>query len=346
MLRQVRAGVATLVLSCAGALLGCSDEPGAAEDSSSSGDDTTGAGATGSGGSAAQGGGGPGGAGQGGAGGEGATGCEPTPGDSHYQANCDEVELAVMATSGSEAALRVSGRIHGGATAEACFKVAEIDLLRGDDTVAQSLDGAASLPGSERGLWATAPVASEISSACDGDEGRVEPYGVVVRGTTDGGTFEARCGKADSGSSWPPDVLLTCHQGLETPPPYWTTAQVMVTGSFASANMYTGFDAPPTVVSVGGDVRILPASWMGPPLAPFDTSGWDASPQPQPQGGVQVSFLMSDDPFGEEVCPVPMDIGPDYVPPPIFLARVAGQTDVGPFSSEVYIRGCQRIVTQ
>jgi hypothetical protein len=340
----MRAGVASLALSCAGAALGCSDEPGAAEDSSSSAEDTAAAGAAGGNGTRADGG-GPGGSTHGGSG-AGGGGCLPAPGDSHYQASCDEVELAVMGGAGSVAALRVAGRISGGAADEACFRVAEIDLLRGDGTVAQTLDGQASLLASARGFWGAAPSEPEVASACDGDEGRVEPYGIVVRGTTDGGTFEARCGKADSGSSWPPDVLRTCHQGLETPPPYSTTAQVMVTGAYASASMYTAFDAPPTVVEVDGDVRILPASWMGPPLTPFDTSGWDATPQAQFQGGVQVSFSMADDPFGEEICPVPADMpGPDSALP-IFVARVAGQTEIGPFVSEVYIRGCQRIVTQ
>jgi hypothetical protein len=160
------------------------------------------------------------------------------------------------------------------------------------------------------------------------------------------GTFEARCGKTDFGSSWPPDVVLTCHQGIAAPPRTWATAQVTV-GQATAASMYATFPAPPTITSVSSEVHILPSSWTGPPLVPFDTTGWDATPQVQQDGTVYVDFWQLADPFGEEICPLVEEM-PDPLdePPPVFLARVSGDTDAGPFVSEIYTRGCMRVIMQ
>jgi len=172
----------------------------------------------------------------------------------------------------------------------------------------------------------------------------VEAFGVIARGEMDGGTFEAKCGKAELGSAWPPRVMLTCHEGLETPPS-GSYANVAENGALVSATFSTQFHEPPTVESIEGDIRILPASWMGPSVDAFDTTGWSVSMSPNQPNVVGASFEVLDDPFGPELCPVPIDNPmPGDEPPPILLARVKGQTDGGPFSSEVFLRACMRIV--
>jgi hypothetical protein len=75
-------------------------------------------------------------------------------------------------------------------------------------------------------------------------------------------------------------------------------------GQATAASMYATFPAPPTITSVSSEVHILPSSWTGPPLVPFDTTGWDATPQVQQDGTVYVDFWQLADPFGEEICPL------------------------------------------
>ncbi|MFO0569748.1 MAG: hypothetical protein U0263_29125 [Polyangiaceae bacterium] len=312
-----------------------------------------GAGAAATGGSAGAS--GVGGGGAGGVGGSSGTGgassCAPTAGQNDVQVSCDEVTLAVLQQNGSPAAVRVSGRLV--AADGVCLLPESVQLVRGDTSVLQTLPAT----GKSQEPWANValaegPADAELAKLCENEKERIEPYGIIVKGKADGGSFQAKCGKGvELGSSWPPRVMLTCHSGLANPSAFGN-AMVQPMGPFVSTQLMGAFPhaAGPGISSVSSNVRVVPFTAPfggGPPLAPVDTSGWNVylSESTIPATGelaTNLSALNDQDVLGE-ICPVaaPLDAALP-TPPPIFFAQLTGQGPSGSFASELVVRLCTR----
>ena len=218
----VRWGQATLLV----AALGCD---GNSDSTTGTGGGTTGSAGAGTGASSA-GGSGAGGAATGGAttsgpggGGSGGGGepCEPTAGNEVFSGYCDDVRVALIEGAG-QPRVQVAARMNAGAIG--CAIVDSVILGDDENNAIQTLTTAIELDDSGVQVHVADAVAnSELVTSCavppgDNGAGRVEAFGFIARGRVDGGTFEARCGRADSGSSWPPDVVLTCHDNIENQP--------------------------------------------------------------------------------------------------------------------------------
>jgi len=278
--------------------------------------------------------------------------CVPAAGDEIIQAHCDEVEIAVLA-GGGPTRVQVRGRLSFGLGDGTCARADSVDVLRGQELV-QILDGAPGALGLDltSGRLAEGEADAALSVRCGTDEDWADRFGLVVRGRVDGGTYEARCGSADSGSGWPPRVLLTCHEGLAEPP---GRGNAMVTGGdgFTWTDLYAYFPHPDgqAITAVGDAIRILPSfepwGFGGATTEPFDTQGWTAwvGETDIPGTGIttQASLHADGDPLGLAVCPLtPPEPDPQAPLPPVFLARVTGTTEIGPFSSELYVSLCTR----
>lgn len=280
----------------------------------------------------------------------GSSACEPTGGSAMVAMNCDEMIVAVLAQSSGPTRVHVSGRLFG-PTMDACARIDSVELVEGGRTV-ETITASRTVRTYATGVWAVADATTDISAPCSGDTGRFDTLGLRVRGTTDGGTFEALCGTLDSGSSWPPRVVRTCHSGIDAPP-FGGNALVMPLGPSTSTDLYGAFPHPDgtMLLTAATDVRVIPLAYTGfgggPPLMPRDTTGWMAFANEMGDGYggsfSQVSVFNDADPLGTELCPAGVVMpGPDFMPPPVFLGRISGTTSRGAFTSEIYFRMCTR----
>ncbi|MCC6898346.1 MAG: hypothetical protein IT377_05190 [Polyangiaceae bacterium] len=316
----------------------------------SAGSGTGGSAGSASGGSAGS---GTGGAGTGGSatGGAGGASCTPTGGSGTVKVSCDDVSLAVLEMAGKPASLRVAGRLV--AANGTCLLPESVELVRPDKSTAHKLTAIGkALKAWDSVAWASGDATSEISGRCKDELDRIEPYGIIVKGKADGGTFEAKCGTGvEGGSSWPPRVMLTCHSGL-TDPPAFGNAMVQPMGPIVSTQLMGQLPHPagPGVTSVASDIRIVPFQSSfggGAPVPPFSTSGWKTSVSETTipaTGQISTSLnAFSDKDVLGAACPLPspMDAMPP-TPPPIFFARLSGQGPSGAFTGELVVRMCTR----
>ncbi|MBK8996460.1 MAG: hypothetical protein IPM35_12025 [Myxococcales bacterium] len=334
----------------------------ACSSSGSSGAGSGGAGSAGLGGTSSGGGGQSGGssgsggsAGSSGSGGNAGSGgtasCTPSGGNATLDVYCDGVTLAVLETSGKPAGLRVAGRLV--ASDGTCLKPESVELVRPDKSVAQKLTASGDALTSWNNVhWASADAAAEISARCKDELDRIEPYGIIVKGLSDGGKFEAKCGTGvEMGSSWPPRVMLTCHSGL-TRPPAFGNAMVQPMGPITSTTLYGQFphEPGPGVTSVDPSIRIVPFASPfggGTPVAPFDTTGWTVNLS---ESNIPVTAELStslnafsDKDLLGDACPLPAPMDAALpTPPPFFFARLTGQGPLGAFSGELVVSMCTR----
>ncbi len=286
--------------------------------------------------------------------------CAPTPGTEMVSASCDLVEVAVLTHDDAASEVVVSGRVSLFGGSSGCAAIDAIDLVEGAaaSPVVQHFDGGASIPldSGARWLGRAAPTAA-LTDVCATDDParRFESFGVVIRGRVDGGTFEATCARADSGSHWPPALRVTCHHGVAAPP---SEAYTMVSlGSFMgmpfSSTMLgtaVAHEAGAALTSVDPTIHVIPQRSFfdpGPPLAPHDTTGWmgSANESGETPPRSQLQAFSTEDTLGLELCPPPMDPGPGYVPPPVFLARLTGQGQRGAYATEVFVGACHTTTT-
>lgn len=280
--------------------------------------------------------------GDGGAGGGSAAACTPTAGSKAIDAYCDQIKIAVLEHDGKKAGVAIRGRLS--TTAGACLRVDTVDVVRADASVIQSFTvSGVALKSDDDAPWVTGDAAPELAQPCSSDTPRAEAFSVIVKGATDGGTFTGTCGSISGGSSWPPRVLLTCHENLDEPPRSGNAfIQSSIMGSTLTQMSIT-FPESAKITAVDPAVRILPAVWMGAPISPFDTAGWMSSTSTA-NGLDNVYLSQSADPLGTELCPVqPTMPDPMMKPPPIFLARIKGQAAGAAFSSEVFMSFCTRM---
>lgn len=284
--------------------------------------------------------------------------CMPSAGSATVTTGCDLLQLAVIAHDGAPSELVLTGRLYPiGTTDTQCALVDGVDIVEGSATspLVQHLEGGASvvLDSSEREIARGVPVAA-ISGACASDDPamRFDTYGIVVHGRIDGGTFEAHCARAEGGGRWPPALRVTCHRNVDAPP-YGGSA--MVTSSsfmgtpYASTQLWAAAAHGPSgaLTSVDDMIHVIPQRSIfdpGAPLTAFSTTGWtgSANESGSTPSYSQLQAFAGSVQFDSELCPPPSTgiPGPDYVPPPVFLARLTGQGGHGAYSTEVFVNGC------
>lgn len=278
--------------------------------------------------------------------------CSPTSGPATGGAYCDLLELAIL-RNGDTAEARVTGRLMpDGATG--CAVVDEVEVLEDGGASMGTLAGAGAFStDTYRPLLARGPALAPMLTRCGTDEGRFEGYGLVIRGRVDGGTFEARCGRAEGGSRWPPALRMTCHENLDTPPS-WSGA--MISSFMGMENTQASIEVPhgpgAAITSITGEMRVIPYSspFAPGPMAPAPFSIPDlvgnVSEASSPTLGTYsfVHLLASRDVFGATLCPTPPAMpGPGTPVPPVFLLRFGGNSERGAFSTEVYMEYCNRM---
>jgi hypothetical protein len=256
---------------------------------------------------------------------------------------CDQVQVAVVAHLAGKARVAIAGRLS--STPGACIRIDGVDVVDAGSNVLEHIAVAGlALHSDDTVPWAEADAVAAVTKPCGADTPRAEAFNVVVKGASDGGTFEVICGAHGGGSSWPPGVQLTCHDGLDAPPRAYGDAMVTTNAKFGitTTQLDAFFPEVDGIASVDGAVHVIPEVWMGQPLAPLDTTGWTATVSPG-QGSTQVSLLADKDVLGTDACPVQSpNPQPGDPPPPILLARLKGMGAKGAFSSEVYVNLCTR----
>ena len=279
--------------------------------------------------------------------------CDPAVGTAAMTSECDQVQLAIL-RNGSGATAAVFGRINIGDIQMApCAVVDSIDVVSGGTTIA-TIPGTGTPQANEGGtyLMASGTANGPLTALCALDTGRFDGIGLVVHGRVDGGTFTSQCGDNTPDVRWPPSVVVTCHSGLQQMPLPASDATVMsltVMGmALTTDQIYATIPQPPVVMSVDATVHLVPgvsSFSCGPNIPPSDTTGWTAGASTMMDAdGSSVSDLTlinNGDVLGSQLCPAGCT-SPPCAPttPPVFLARINGTTDAGPFESELYVSNC------
>ena len=271
---------------------------------------------------------------------------ECAPGDEHYMVACDNAQVAVIERPGDAPEVRV---LSGRGIRSRCDRIDTIEILhRGGDLIAR-LDAhgvPVSSVADQFSSWAVGdgtPVATQI---CAGDGSRFDGVTLVIRGTTDGGTFEARCGYRDVGVGWPPAVVLTCHEGML---PSSTVGAAMYYDERSDlTSVQSTLAAPRSLqgISLSPQGRIIFGTFPEEPLiAPVDTDGWGLgiwAPVTVPGLDLELqsfNFGTRSDVLGPVLCPT----FPDEPLAPALVIRFQGETVSGPFRTELYSHGCGRL---
>lgn len=294
--------------------------------------------------------------------------CVPLPGTTHTMLNCAEMELGVFFRTDTSDTFSLVTRLWGGLVASppTCVLVDSVEFRTDgpDSPLIQEVNylsqGGRAIDFKQGGEIARAAPAKEIVETCLSDQGadRFEPYGVIVKGRMDGGTFEARCSRAESGSRWPPALVQTCHQNLDSLPLY-SFAQVVEIEfqgvKYTSTNLSVSVPHQPggEWLSVDDTVKVMPYAgsfFSSTTLDPFLTEGWTgvASDNPwAPSLGSQISLTADGAKFDATLCPLPSTEapGPGAVAPPLIMARISGTTGRGPGYTEFLIE-CYQLPAQ
>jgi len=296
-------------------------------------------------------------------GGPDASTCTPASGTSAFTYDCAFVELAILHDGSSPPSVLLRGLAGPGALGTpACARVDAIDILDetsgladGGHPILQTLPGVTSTLPQDGSLavLGTGPAADALAKMCQSDANRFDGVGLVIHGHVDGGTFVSTCGGADG--SWPPNVVVTCQTGVPAPLNVGDANinDLTVHGVLSSSGtMYASLPQPPVLATFDSTLHIIPEAPSfggGPPLDPSDSAGWSgySSAMMQPDGSVtsEVSLFSQGDTLGTTLCPPPPTCMPPTcvpTPSPVFIARMTGTTDQGPFSSELYVRTCYR----
>ena len=280
----------------------------------------------------------------GGGGGDAGLVCMPSAGTMMIRGSCQDVNIAVIARTGQPDEVQITGRV-GFIGAATCARFDSLELTEFDMPVQRFELGGRSLSLEGTHVLASGPALPALSTPCRGDDARFYPYGVVIRGTIDGGSFEARCGPASSGMQFPPEVIRTCHRNIDVAPTDGNLYIDAFTG-YAAAG-YATFEHPAgtLIASVDEGIRVIAVNDSASPPAPlpFDATGWMTSVNEMPAGGgsyTHVALQNTSDVLGVALCPVD---GPGRPGGAAILARITGTTSSGAtFSSEVYSRMCRR----
>jgi len=270
--------------------------------------------------------------------------CAPVTTGTRTSARCDWVRVGILEQTGAAPRVELRGRL---TTGSSCAVLETIELTRGSTPI-QVID-AAGIPvglNDQNASWGIHVASADLVAPCSTEDDRLEPFGVIVRGSGDAGPFEARCGPGvEPSSGWPPRVFRTCHHGLERMP---TDGNSLISTFTSTHGYFSVFHGPGAeVTAVSPDARVLAYSWMGAPIPSRATTGWMSSVSESmflEEVASQVSLFHDEDPLGTEICPVSCDpvMDPSCDPNPVWLGRFSGTTARGPFRTEVLFTICTR----
>lgn len=279
--------------------------------------------------------------------------CTPTAGPATSEGSCDFFHLAVL-RHGSAAEVQLYGRLRpdGAGAADGCTVVDEVEVLEGDTSLGTIAGVGAFETGTPDALLARGPALDSMRAHCLTDEGRFETYGLIVRGRYDGGSFEARCARAEGATHWPPALRMTCHENLDVPPLRGNLTLPMLGGSVTTQVQFTVPHAPgAAITAITGDVRVMSHVSSIPPTPPAtapysvpDLTGHVVEGATGTLGpNTIVNMFASRDVLGTTLCPsVPSPPSPGDPLPPSLIMRVGGVSERGPFSTEVAFDLCTR----
>lgn len=260
---------------------------------------------------------------------------------------CDTASVHVLSMTGAPARVMAFARLGTGGSTE-CGVVDSVEILRGN-TMLQRVEAQQMFSvGATSSLVASATAEAMVEATCTDRTGRLNAYGMIIRGRNARGPFEARCGTAESGGRWPPALHVACHQNLELPPRAFPPAMftVMSVGPGTATSAYASIPhaaGSPALTVIDGTIEVLspqraPLS-AGAPLMGATTSGWMNLVSESSTSGTAWTQLTLNSfgtaPFSSELCPVPGMPGPGFVPPPYFLAKLTGRNARGAASTEV-----------
>jgi hypothetical protein len=266
-------------------------------------------------------------------------------------AYCDLFELALFRSGGATEA-RLYGRLNAG-PGTGCTRVDEVEFLEGGASIATFEGAGVFASGEQRALLGRGAAPSAMTDRCAMEDRRFGGFGILVRGRYDGGSFEARCADAEGGGRWPPALRITCHEGVDQRP-FSSYAFVTATGMFTSSTLDVTSPHGAGGALLGADmrVRVIPAAYslpFGPPppmIDPYDSDGWTGSVAESPGTELtgpysQIHLTRSGAAFTTDLCPAPMPVpDPMAPPPPVFLVRITGTGERGPYSTEAYVEHC------
>lgn len=286
--------------------------------------------------------------------------CTPTAGSAVIPMGCDLLQLAVMDHGGGASSLSLTGRLFGETAAmPKCASIDGVDILTSGagSSVVQHLAGglAVALDSQEELIAQGTPPVADIEGRCASDDPqqRFDVYGILITGRVDGGTFQAECARAEGGGHWPPALRVTCHKNVDAPAANGNVS--VMTQTFMGTNVTTAqlFGTAPH--ALGGALQTLDSTLHvipqrepfdpGQPIPSHDTTGWmtavsETAPPSAPAS--QLSFFAGSNPLGSDLCPPAPSgpPGPGTIAPPVFLARVTGTGQHGPFSTELFVTQC------
>jgi hypothetical protein len=280
--------------------------------------------------------------------------CKLAPGNAEVGSYCDLFRLALIDDGTGAMNARLSGRLMADGVPDGdCIVVDEVKVLQAGTAIGTLAAAGEFISGDQDGVIAQGPALSEMTDRCTDDANRAEGFGFVIRGRMEGGSFEAHCADAESGSRWPPALIVTCHKSIETPPTYgYLTVDTIDGVSNSSINVSVPQTAGHKLLTVDASIRIIPVgnSLSAPSMAaPFDindVSGGVTSVETSPQGPyADVRLSKFEDIFGTKLCPkfTGEDPGPDPQMPPLLLIRFSGESEAGPYSAEAIFETCTRM---
>lgn len=274
-------------------------------------------------------------------------GCGPLGGAEVREGYVQQSILSILRFDDASPEAEARGYVTVGGN-ESCGIVDRVEIRTASGDLLYTLSETSGTLGAFAARGTAPPV--ELTSLCDGETGRFDPFAIEVHGRVPGASFVARGGAELNGSGWPPDLVVTCHRNLPVGPLYLGNGMVQVNTMFTTTDLWTLYpnERGLAIDSVEGAVRILPGTWGfgSVPIDPFDTAGWTASVSfpTSERRHVSVQLGQLADPLGPDVCPTPsaMPMPGDPVPP-VFLAVLRGQAGGRAFTSEAMISYCSRV---
>ncbi len=153
--------------------------------------------------------------------------------------------------------------------------------------------------------------------------------------------FGARCGPA-AGLSAIVDVVITCHQGIQRDPNLGNGIVDISGQVYTTVDTFFPRDTDAGILTaVDSVVRVMPSA----SVEAFDSGSWQTDLQQSTNGSLPtttVAMYFDGDAFGASLCTVP-SIEPEAVLPVPFIMRIGGQTQAGPFTSEIFVDQCARL---
>lgn len=271
--------------------------------------------------------------------GDGAT-CMPSDaGTLQQNYYCDLAIIHVIEYSSGPPRVIVQARV--GSESVPCGAIDGVDVLYGEKILAHLGPSPSVTLGDQYADIATGEAPASLVSQCANETTRLSMYGLVIRGRDTNGPFEARCGRAEFGSRWPPGTSLACHRNIPRPP-VGLGMHVMPAGGTEYAMLSLALphaSGMPVATRLDSTLRIVsperPPFDPDPSLMSHDTGPWTSSVSesdsrfgPITQGSLSYAGSPM---FDTSLCPSASM--PDLMRP-WFLARVTGQGPSGPITAE------------